>query len=204
MTRRYQMQQRALSQEETRARIVEAAVALHENPGPKATTISAIAERAGVQRLTVYRHFPDDVSLFAACSSHWGVRNPPPDPVTWARIAAPEERVRAALTALYRYYRKSRGMLSSVLRDEADVPAVTQALSGFRAYLEAVARDLGRGLPAEGPRGPAMTTLRHAVQFQTWASLAELCSGDKDAAALTTGWVIGACAKKPGKRGARR
>lgn len=203
MTRRYQMQQRALSQEETRARIVEAAVALHENPGPKATTISAIAERAGVQRLTVYRHFPDDASLFAACSSHWGASNPPPDPAAWAGIEAPEERARAALTALYRYYRKSRGMLASVLRDEADVPAVTRALSGFRAYLDGLAGDLGRGLPGEG-RGPAMTTLRHAVQFQTWASLAELCSGDKEAAALATGWVVGACARKPGKRGAGR
>lgn len=204
MTRRYQMQQRALSQEETRARIVEAAVELHENPGPKATTISAIAERAGVQRLTVYRHFPDDAALFAACSSHWGASNPPPDPAVWAGIEAPEERVRAALTALYRYYRKSRGMLTSVLRDEADVPAVTQALSGFRAYLDGVVRDLGRGLAAEGPRGPAMTTLRHAVQFQTWASLAELCSGDKEAAALATGWVFGAGTRKPGKRGAKR
>lgn len=112
--------------------------------------------------------------------------------------------MRAALTALYRYYRKSRGMLASVLRDEADVPAVTQALSGFRAYLEAVACDLGRGLPGEGPRGPAIATLRHAVRFETWASLAELCSGDKEAAVLATGWVVGACAKKPGKRGARR
>src|SRR5262245_61225968 len=111
MTRRYKQSQRALSQEETRARIVEATVALHEDPGPRATTISAIAEKAGVQRLTVYRHFPDEASLFKACSSHWEAQNPPPDPTLWAEIADAHERARTALVALYRYYRRTRGML---------------------------------------------------------------------------------------------
>ncbi|MDP3736121.1 MAG: helix-turn-helix domain-containing protein [Hyphomonadaceae bacterium] len=198
MTRRYQLQQRALSQEETRARIVEATIALHENPGPKATTISAIAERAGVQRLTVYRHFPDDAALFQACSSRWEELNPPPDPAGWARIADPDARISAALTALYRYFRRTRGMMTAVLRDEPDIPAITAALEQLRGYLDVIAVDLGKSLKTE-VRGGAVATLRHAVQFQTWVSLAALCGSDEKAARLATSWVHGA-RSQPRKR----
>src|ERR1044071_4661021 len=95
--RPYRMQRRAELEEETRLRITESAVALHEEVGPAHTTISAIAERAGVRRSTVYRHFPDDESLFAACSSHWRAANPPPDPRAWSSIADPAARMRTAL-----------------------------------------------------------------------------------------------------------
>ena len=99
--RKYQLHRRAESQEETRRKIVDAIVDLHEKLGPRATTVSAIAEKAGVQRLTVYRHFPDEVALFAACSSHWLGEHPLPDPAIW--LAQPEwrARCRAAFAALY-------------------------------------------------------------------------------------------------------
>src|SRR6266702_4211507 len=105
MTRRYELKQRAQSQTATRQRIVEAAVELHESAGPGHTTISAIAERAGVQRLTVYRHFPDDRALFTACSAHWRAENPAPDPSAWETVEDPEERFRIALTAIYAFFR---------------------------------------------------------------------------------------------------
>src|SRR5215831_10893429 len=95
--RPYRMKRRAELEEQTRTRITESAVALHEELGPARTSISAIAERAGVRRSTVYRHFPDDDSLFAACSSHWRAANPPPDLGAWAAIADPAERTRTAL-----------------------------------------------------------------------------------------------------------
>ncbi len=87
--RRYQLKERARRQEETRQRITEATVALHEEVGPAGTAISEIARRAGVQRLTVYKHFPDDSSLLAACNSHWSALHPPPDPDPWSEIDDP-------------------------------------------------------------------------------------------------------------------
>src|SRR2546423_4242678 len=105
MARKYELKQRADSVSETRQRIVEATVELHTELGPARTTISAIAERAGVQRLTVYRHFPDERALFEACSGHWAAENPAPDPATWAAVDDPEERRRIALIEIYAFYR---------------------------------------------------------------------------------------------------
>src|SRR5690349_22261106 len=87
--RPYRMTRRAELEEQTRQRITESAVALHEELGPAQTSISAIAERAGVRRSTIYRHFPDDEALFAACSAHWRAANPPPAPETWMSIQDP-------------------------------------------------------------------------------------------------------------------
>ena len=192
MARRYNLKERAQSQHETRERIVKATVALHENPGPRATTISAIAERAGVQRLTVYRHFPDEDALFEACSSHWNAANPPPDPAIWEAIKDPRRRAHAAFLALYRYFRASQRMLASVLRDAPLSGVVEKSLKPYRGYLEHVARglsvDLATGLHSLGVR----VTLRHAVQFETWATLSRNGLSDEAAAKLVLGWIDGA------------
>src|SRR6267378_1925698 len=114
MPRKYELKQRAESLSETRARIVSATVELHDSVGPAQTTISAIAQRAGVQRLTVYRHFPDERSLFEACSAHWAAQNPAPDPSTWVAVDDPEERLRIALTEIYAFYRSTEGMTGNL------------------------------------------------------------------------------------------
>ena len=117
MARKYELKQRAESLAATRERIVEATVELHDALGPARTTISAIAERAGVQRLTVYRHFPDERSLFEACSGHWAAHNPAPDPSTWTAFDDPEERLGIALAEIYAFYRSTEGMTGNLLRD---------------------------------------------------------------------------------------
>ena len=94
--RSYRMGRRAELQEQTRQRITEAAVELHGTLGPARTSVTAVAERAGVERATVYRHFPDERALFLACSSHWRAANPAPDPAAWAAIADPDLRLRDA------------------------------------------------------------------------------------------------------------
>src|SRR5215218_9654796 len=104
--RRYEKRARATKEQATRLRIIEAAIALHGTVGPARTTISAIAERAGVRRATVYRHFPDERTLLLGCSSTWAARNPLPDPATWAAIADPAERLERALDALYTWYER--------------------------------------------------------------------------------------------------
>src|SRR4051794_5578370 len=115
--RAYTKTRRAQLEEETRQRITEATVQLHREVGPARTTISAIAERAGVQRLTVYRHFPDARTLLGACSAHWRAGHPAPDPSGWPAIADPEERLRTAVAAFYAYYRGDEAMIAKVRRD---------------------------------------------------------------------------------------
>src|SRR3954453_5806331 len=138
--RRYELKERARRQEETRQRIVDATVALHREVGPARTTIAEVARRAGVGRVTVYNHFPDDVSLLAACSAHFVARHAPPDPGAWAPIADPELRLRTALEQVYGYYRENAAMLGNVTRDAALVPALAEVLatSGAREHAEAM------------------------------------------------------------------
>src|SRR5205085_11448064 len=113
-TRSYRMQRRAESQERTRQRITESAVELHRTVGPSRTSISAVAARAGVRRSTVYRHFPDEASLFASCSAHWAALNPVPDLEAWAAIDDPETRLRRALLEVFRFYRRTESMLDNL------------------------------------------------------------------------------------------
>jgi len=168
--RPYRMKRRAELEEETRRRITESAVALHERVGPAHTSITAIAELAGVRRSTVYRHFPDEDALFAACSSHWRALNPPPDPTPWAAIPDPDERTAAALRELYAFYGRTHRMYQSLLRDEALVPAVARRLRDFHAYLDAVRDVLAKGR-ARSRRTRA--AIGHALAFETWRSLTQ-------------------------------
>jgi AcrR family transcriptional regulator len=190
--RAYALKKRAESKDATRDRIVAAAVALHEEVGPKETTISAIAERAGVQRLTVYRHFPDETAMFHACTSHWLSLNLPPSADAWNGIADPNARCHAALRALYRYYRRTQRMWSLSHRDEDAVPAMQGPMARFRQYLDSIHADLVRGLaPSQRSRDAVATTLRHALRFTTWASLAADGRRDDAAANLVMDWLAG-------------
>src|SRR3954468_19779595 len=128
MSRQYRQRKRAAQQDETRLRITEAAVDLHGSIGPARTTITAVAERAGVQRATVYRHFADEEALFGACSAHWMVQHPLPDVEAWARVADPDARLRTALRDLYDWYERGEYMLEKTTRDAPLVPAMSRAI----------------------------------------------------------------------------
>jgi AcrR family transcriptional regulator len=191
MARKYEMKRRARRQEETRRRIVEAAVELHQALGPAKTTISAIAERAGVQRLTVYRHFPDERALFAACSGHWSAANPPPDPASWTQIAEPEERLRVALSEVYAYHRRTEPMMTKVLRD-AQVHAPTfEVATPYLQHWDRARYALVTGWGAENQRlKTLLAALGHALDFRTWRSLVhERGLTDEEAIELMVGMV---------------
>jgi AcrR family transcriptional regulator len=183
------MKRRAELEALTRRRITESAVALHGTLGPARTTMSAVAEHAGVRRSTLYRHFPDEASLFAACTAHWVADNPVPDIAAWAGIEDPDERQRAALDALYPYYRRTARMMENLLRDEATSEVVRQSFAGYRRYLAAARAALMRGRPRRKAVGAA---IGHALAFPTWRSLA-LDEGldDAKAAALMCRLVDG-------------
>lgn len=187
--RPYRMSARAKAQEETRARIVEATMQLHEEIGPRATTISAIAERAGVQRLTVYRHFPNETAVFQACTSHWLELNPPPDPADWSDITDPVTRLRAALSAFYAYFAVTRRMWNVAFRDVAEVEALQQPMAEFGIFMDGVARDLVAAF-GTGSAAPGLDpTVRHALHFLTWSNLDDLGLTDADKVDLVIGWI---------------
>jgi AcrR family transcriptional regulator len=166
--RTYRKVKRAEDEQRTRTRIVDAAEALHAELGPAGTTISAIAERAGVTRATVYRHFPDDESLFLACSGQWLSRQRLPDPDRWDAHDDPFAVLHAGLTDIYRYFRGGEPMLTSVLRDAAVVPA---RVAEARLTQEQEWRGrLTRGLPGRR-RKTTRAAVAHAASFGTWRSL---------------------------------
>jgi AcrR family transcriptional regulator len=177
------MKRRAELEEATRRRITESAVALHERLGPAQTSVTAIADLAGVRRSTVYRHFPDEDALFAACSAHFRALHPPPDLAGWAAIRDPKTRTANALRELYAFYARTHRMYESLLRDESLVPSVRKRMAEFHAYLGA-ARDVllaGRSRPAQRTRA----AIGHALQFGTWRSLTqEQRLSQEDAVAL--------------------
>lgn len=188
--RSYTLKERARTQEETRQRIVEAAMHLHEELGPRATTIKAIAERAGVQRLTVYRHFEDDGAIFRACSGHYMALNPLPDPQAWEGIAEMNARRRAALGAFFAYYGRTQGMFAAVFRDLDDVPAMAAPVQEMRDAVERIARGLEADLGALG-----RATLRHLLDFRTWQALDAQGLDVSGMEALAMAWLDGARAR---------
>jgi AcrR family transcriptional regulator len=124
-SRAYRKRSRADAEDATRRRIVQAAVALHRTIGPARTTISSVAARARVSRPTVYRHFPDLPSLFAACMSHDQAADPMPDPSAWSSLGDPMSRLRQGLTDLYAYYRRNPG-LSVHMRHDGEVRRILE------------------------------------------------------------------------------
>jgi AcrR family transcriptional regulator len=171
--RPYRKKARAEAEAETRRRITESAVALHGTLGPSRTTMSAIADHAGVRRSTLYRHFPDEEAVFGACSQHWSAEHPPPDPTAWTEISDPAERLRRALSDLYPYYRRNERMLANLHRDQETMPVVARFFSAYGQFIDAV-RDMlleGRGLRGRR-RALAAAAIGHAISFRTWRSLA--------------------------------
>ncbi|HEX9380917.1 MAG TPA: helix-turn-helix domain-containing protein [Gaiellaceae bacterium] len=189
--RPYRMKKRAELQERTRRRITESAVELHGTLGPSRTSISAVAAHAGVRRSTLYRHFPDEAALFAACTAHWLDANPQPDLTRWAAIKDPDARLRAGLAELYAYYQQSEGMLANVLRDEATMPTVARMLAFYRDYLARAGETLMAGRRERGrARQRVGAAIGHALAFTTWSSLArEQRLDDAEATELMCGLV---------------
>ncbi len=178
MARTYTLKRRAEQQAETRRRIVEAAVELHSTVGPAFTTVSMVAERAGVQRHTFYAHFPDERSLLMACSGLAMERDPLPEPADWRRIGDRSERLRGGLEAIYGWYERNADMAACVLRDAEYHPGTREvAALRFGPYMAAYNEVLGESLNA-GQRA----MLRLALSFFTWRTLVREGALDRDAA----------------------
>ena len=167
MTRTYTLKKRAEQQAETRRRIVEAAVELHGSVGPALTTLSQVAERAGVQRHTLYAHFPDERSLYLACSGLAFERDPPPDAEVWRAIADWRERLSIGLLAIYCWYERNAELAACVLRD-AEYHPLTREIAALRfgPYMAAYQEVLGAKLSLK-----QRVVLGLALSFFTWRTL---------------------------------
>lgn len=165
--RPYTLRRRAERQDATRRRIVQATVDLHRTVGPARTSISAVAELAGVQRHTVYRHFPDEPALFKACAAHFLAGHPPPDTKRWTGIGDPAARLRTGLTELYSYYAANEEMIASVLRDSTVMPVG----GGFRALQAAAFEALATARLGGRRRREFSAALRLAIDFRAWQAL---------------------------------
>jgi AcrR family transcriptional regulator len=183
----YRKSKRAQEEERTRNRIVDAAEDLHGSLGPAHTTVSAVAERAGVTRATVYRHFADEESLFLACSQQWISRQQLPQPDAWGLIEDPIDRLRAGLLDIYGFYRRGQPMISNIHRDVDAVPAVVVAARRSREqrWLDTLLA------PHPGNRRMVVrAAFAHATSFTTWQSLCGAHGlSDRSAAALMLGMV---------------
>jgi len=171
---KYNLKARAERHQQTRQRIVETAVELHGAYGPAQTTITDIAKRAGVQRQTVYNHFPDELSLLKACSAHNRTLNPPPDPEPWKLIADPQSRLRRALAEVYAYYRRNEQMQANVTRDAQANPNVGKVFEARIKHQERMRDALGAGFleQGDGQRHKQLYgALWVALEFQTWHTL---------------------------------
>ena len=210
--RPYTLRARARRREEVHHRITLAAVHLHGTVGPARTTVSDIAKRAGVRRATVYNHFPTDLELIDACSSHWFTENSPPDPAPWAEIPDPGSRAEAALAAMYEYYDRGHEMLENVLRDATLVPALKKTLQQkWWPMMEGIVEILAQGWSspeverraseADGAEDAQVqptrqsgeielrASLRVALNFFTWQTLAASGLSNEKAARLAAAWV---------------
>jgi AcrR family transcriptional regulator len=183
--RAYTKVQRAASEEATRGRIVSAMVALHGEIGPARTTVSAIAERAGVERLTVYRHFPDEPSMLRACSAHWTALHPMPSMP--AEGPDPLAACRRTMRDLYGWYRANAAMLVQITTDARTIPLVAELIAPIDEVLDRAAAQLDARWPRRNTR--RATTIRHALDFSTWRSLDRLTSGDRGAVELVMEWI---------------
>jgi AcrR family transcriptional regulator len=193
--RKYELRKRAERLAETRRRITEATVELHRTVGPAEASISEIARRAGVQRVTVYNHFPDDASLFAACSAHWRALHPAPDAAAWREEPEPRARLRRGLRELYGWYRETEPMTANVLRDKGRLPALAAIVDGgLGRYLDGACEIIAEPFRARGRRRERIgLALRTAASFPVWQALAPL--GDAEAAEIAAGLVEAAAAR---------
>jgi AcrR family transcriptional regulator len=169
MARRYQLKQRAKSQAETRQKIVEAAIELHQANGPAATSMRDVAERAGVGTVTVYRHFADDMELLGACSGTYFQRHPFPDLEAWQRVPDAHERFRLGLRQSYAFHRETEPMIGRVLDDVRHLPI----MDPYYAYWASAADVLLDAFP-EPRRGDRnlRAAIALALRFETWLVLA--------------------------------
>ena len=170
---------------------MEAAVELHSTIGPSRTSFSAVARQAGVTRPTLYAYFPDEQTLFAACSAHGLAIDPPPDPLRWADVADPSERLRLVLTEMYAYFRRNAGRIGNIERDAPFMKMPDFGGRTIQGERRRLAEQIASAFPVTGQTQRLVkAAVRHALEFGTWRTLTQPDDlSDADAVDLMLGLV---------------
>ena len=189
--RPYRKKERARQEAQTRRRITEAVMELHRTVGPANTTVTEVAERAGVGRQTVYNHFPTEGEMIEACATHWASLNPLPDPERWAAVAEPDARLDAALAELYAWYAETEDMMGKILRDAPLVEPLGALMEErWFALVAAMVDTLVAGRPVAPKDRPRLrAAVRLAIDFFTWHTLRDSGLSEVEAADLAAGFV---------------
>jgi AcrR family transcriptional regulator len=200
--RKYELKSRAEHQARTRQRIVQATMELHKEVGPANTTVAEVARRAGIQRLTVYNHFPDEIELFGACQAHWMGLHPLPDFSQALALSDPSERVRMVLRNYYGWYRETEPMAEKIQRDRWSVPELNTLMERTAdARLSQLTDALAKGFRTRGRRADKQRALiRLALDFWIWRRLSREGFDDPAAADLMTGAISAAGATTSASR----
>lgn len=195
--RRYTKRKRAETEAQTRLRIVETAVDLHQTQGGDNTTISEIARKAGVGRATLYRHFPDELSLLSACTSHYLTQHPPPDPETWAKVSDPGQRLELGLTETYAYHRETERMMAVAEREVKSNPVLASLMEPLEAYWARARQVLAAGW-TEDAEGDAVIEayIGLALSLSTWQFLTRQGLSDTDCVRLFLRTVVGLASRQ--------
>ena len=188
--RRYVLRARGEQVAETRARIVEAIMELHGEIGPRNTTVSAIADRAGVERLTVYRHFKGEAEMVAACSGRYLELNPPPDPAAWTVERDPLRRAQRGLADLYAFFSRTAPMFAKIYLDVDEYPALKKIMDEFDAHLRHLADELASAWPRDKSTRKRQIILRHAAKFATWQSFEAEGLHDQEKNKFMIAWLL--------------
>lgn len=170
MTRAYQLNQRAKKQAETRQRIIEAAIKLHQTKGPRETSMRDVASLAGVGTVTVYRHFADDLELLGACSGTYFQRHPFPDIESWRSFSDKNERLRIGLSDTYAFHRETEPMIARVIDEVRDSPI----MEPYFAFWQMAGEVLLEVFPkAQRSERKLNASLALALRFETWQFLTQ-------------------------------
>jgi AcrR family transcriptional regulator len=168
MARPYRLKQRAERRDQTRQKIVEAAIDLHQANGLAATTMNDIAKRAKVGRVTVYRHFPDEAALVGACSGLYFERHPLPDPEPWRNIDDPTERFRQGLLETYRYHNETDAMMAGIHAEARDHAMMIP----YNNHWRRAADILVSAWQTTGHQQKLLSAaIAHALGYDTWRDL---------------------------------
>ena len=169
MPRRYSTVRRAAMAQETRQRIVDAALALHAERGILGTKPAQIAARAEVALTTFYKHFPALGSLVRACTTRGRELIPAPDSaIVSALPPVPAVRIERMTRTLFEYYEAREPWLYVGRTEERLVPELQPVLQAQRAVRDAFVH---AALEGTGASREAVAVATALVDFWAWRTL---------------------------------
>jgi AcrR family transcriptional regulator len=167
------MDKRRAAVEETRQRILEAALALHSEKGIFGTSWQDIAHRADVSVGTVYKHFPSLDELVPACGELvYAITRPPSledAPQIFAEANSLEERLGHLIEELFAFYERGAPYIETDFQ-ERRLAAVVEWEAYMRATIAGLVRE---ALVSAEPDEHTVQSVSALLDFSTFKSFVD-------------------------------